>query len=1023
MIKILKRLKKAYLLALLICLFAVSWGLLVNSTGVEVASAATNSSSAVAFDEVTIVDKALLGEELDLPSVSATVGSEEVDTTCCVYKPNGDVVAGESILFDVTGRYVVEYSVVNDNVKYKSEKYIQVYDEYFSFSDEKSTLYYGENKNYSGVNGLNVELATGGKLIYNAPIDMTDKTKDDALATFSIIPHQKGKGDADYIYIVLSDIYNPDNYIEIRAWNNADSQVYIQTTANGHQDRYGLRPNTDTINYYYNGQPYKLWKNSWGTFFPMSFACKNYEVGAETFSFSFDYKEKQLFFDTDKNGNTYLVFDFDDPTLSPINFEGFESGRCFMTVYAEGLVASTADLLFKTVDGIELSQKPTDPVESIINVDAPEVIPHAVVGSTYPCFDAFANVATNNQGELYTSVYYYYYSSVKSEVPVVDGRFKVDYEGLYTIEYMVVDKFGGKTIETIDVQAVKRDKLSATVKEDTQTHKAGVLNDIPDLDVKSSYDAENIDVKVFGSSGDGKEFEIKDSCFIPDKVGAYLIRYVVTDFADTIEVEYLLNVDNNITPIFVDAPVYDEYIIENAIYDVLPIESVVYKNGQRVDVPVTAKINRLDADKNEIGEKEIKNNTFSVKECAFVEVLYTATFENKTEQYSVILPVISVGYASSNIVMEKYFVDKVGEANRQVGKLETKFTYAYGNTVNGVGKMQFANNIVVDRFESSFGKVGGADTKLNVYLRDRINSDEQVKLTFLVVSTEMVSFLINDEPSITYSKNMIKDLISVSYNSFEKKVILDGVQYCNIDTYMNGKVFNGFSSNYVYLEFEVEGVQTEKSFVVSSIVNQVFGNYKYDSVKPYYSLAKNTGLQSLGKVYTIEPTYFADVLDPNITYSMTVYMPDKSIAKSVDGIELKNIKDTSRAYQIVLDAYGDYAIRFTASDFMGNSHKQVGYSLVVKDEVSPTLEVTDYETEVKVGEAIELPKITVSDDLDAAEDIKIFINVYSPEGLVSGWVTDEPLVLDLAGKYTVQVFCYDKSNNMARFSYTVTVKE
>ena len=253
-------------------------------------------------------------------------------------------------------------------------------------------------------------------------------------------------------------------------------------------------------------------------------------------------------------------------------------------------------------------------------------------------------------------------------------------------------------------------------------------------------------------------------------------------------------------------------------------------------------------------------------------------------------------------------------------------------------------------------------------------------------------------------------------------ITLDGTQYCNVKTYANGEEFAGFSSNYIYMEIELEGVQAETSFSIGSICNQVFGNYKYDSVKPYYSLAKNTGLQLLNTKYTIEPTYFSDVLDPNVTYSMTVYMPDKSIAKSIDGIELKNVADTSRAYEIMLSAYGDYAIRFTVTDFSGNCHEQVGYSILVKDTVSPTITLTNVKTEVKVGERIDFPEITVSDDVNTAEELTVFVNVYAPTGLISRWNVGEALAIREAGEYVVQIFCYDLSNNTASYTYVLTVK-
>lgn len=1003
--------------SLLVVLLCVCLGM-----GILLASNIFNADAdyKVVFEEITLTETASLGEQLDLPSVEATVKGNKVKADCCVYTPRGEVFEGESILFENTGRYVVEYSVVSDNVKYKSEKYIQVYDECFSFSDAASTLYYGEHKTYSGINGLNVELSTSGRLLYNAPIEMEGKTKQDDLISFTITPQIKGEADCNYFYVKLEDIYNPDNNITVQIQNSKDSAIYILASANNSKNKYGLRPTSGVPDMVYEGKGHTLYKNGWGTYAPVSFASEKYEVGDEILSFSMDYAERQLFFRTTKKTNQYIVFDFDDLGLSDINFKGFESGRAFLSFYATGLKGSTANVQLKTVDGFELSKKPCAPVESEIKIDAPEVIPHAVVGSTYPCFDAQAFVATNNEGELFTSVYYSYYSQIKSEVPVVNSRFTVKYEGLYTIEYMVKDKFGNRTIETIDVQAVKRDKLSAEVSNDSK-YLAGVENVIPNLNVNSSYGEENVEIKVFGKFAGEEEFEIKEGRFVPDRVGEYVIKYQVSDFADTIFVEHKINVENNDTPIFLNDPVYDEYIIANASYKVIPMTAVVYVGGHKESVNVTTKINRLNERKGLVGEGSIQNDSFAVSECAFVEIIYTATYGDNVTTHSIVRPVINVGYGDK-LSMEKYFVDKIGRASCEPKKLELRYTYTSLTSVDGVGRMQFARDVVADKFESTFGKLSHDNIKLNVYLRDRINEKEQIKLTYYVLPNNIINFLINDQLFMFYNKNLLTELTTLTYSEYEKKIVLDGTQYCTVKSYMNGEEFTGFSSNYIYMEIELEGIETDTSFSVGSVCNQVFGNYKYDSVKPYYSLAKNAGLQLLNTKYTIEPTYFADVLDPNITYSMTVYMPDKSIAKSVDGIELKNVSDTSRAYEIMLSSYGDYAIRFTVTDFSGNCHEQVGYSIIVKDTVSPTITLANLKTEVKVGEVIEFPEIIVSDDITAAEELTIFVNVYAPTGIISRWNVGDALVIQAAGEYVVQVFCYDLSNNTASYSCTLTVK-
>ena len=165
-----------------------------------------------------------------------------------------------------------------------------------------------------------------------------------------------------------------------------------------------------------------------------------------------------------------------------------------------------------------------------------------------------------------------------------------------------------------------------------------------------------------------------------------------------------------------------------------------------------------------------------------------------------------------------------------------------------------------------------------------------------------------------------------------------------------------------------------------------------------------------------------DVLDPFVTVSdFYVMTPSGNIAYSIDNIKLDGTADYKRDYEILATEYGAYTIYMNAYNSSGNySYLPVYEEVWVVDMVAPTIELgSRLSRVVSVGSEVKLPKINVSDDNTALEDIKVYVIVRFADGTFRT-VKNQKFTADKKGEYTVMFVAYDQNQNMA--VNTVVVK-
>ena len=336
----------------------------------------------------------------------------------------------------------------------------------------------------------------------------------------------------------------------------------------------------------------------------------------------------------------------------------------------------------------------------------------------------------------------------------------------------------------------------------------------------------------------------------------------------------------------------------------------------------------------------------------------------------------------------------------------------------------FANPLLADGLTFTFDVDAEANSfsRLNVYLRDSIDPDECIKLSY-AKSSQSASFLsVNDGAQYSIAASFFGGSNYDFGIRFDNKTCVASYETevrITVDKTVAGADFSGFSSGKVYVTFEFEGVGAEAAIILSELGGQRMTSITTDLVKPKISLVNElSGRYSLGDVVQLTTAIAADVLDPNITASYTVYAPDGSIARDVNGTELKDVPvDTS--YQLRLDAYGVYRVAYTATDWNGRSEQTFSYVLEVVDAIPPVIILNgEVPSEAAVGSAIDIPLARAVDFIDGVRDVYAYI--LGPDGRYRAYANG--MTYDLTGEYTVVYYAFDESGNTAKLVYTIQVR-
>lgn len=967
-------------------------------------------------------DRWQYGTMVSLPENQIQYDDETKDASVLVLYPDGKTTSENTFVLTVEGNYTVEYSAnfekggtqkVVETVQVKKPLYytkagsVELNGTY-KYSDHaapevSSTL---ESTKSSSVTGLKVALAKGDVFEYGKVLDLKGKTAKDIIVKLAITPEEIGTADVSKFQIILTDVYDPNNFItvETRSQQVPQSINYVASWATTKE--WGSSGQLPT-GFNWNGNVSKyVGDNGTVSRFNLAglteasrtaatngdakFSPTLESIADNAFALSMNYAELSLHNvfsphsgansqSSDGIANRYnknsLLADLNDPNHFDVLWKGFTTGECFLSIKADGYAASAFNFVITEIMGQDVSSDAwdvTDRDDTEVKVETGkygETLPNAMVGREYKLFSA-------------TCVNPYYGSlKVVPEVTAPDGsnvtvsgdKFVVEQEGTYTIKYVAKNYFDIPYTKTFTITALKEADVSThTISyvneaEVTKTGVAGVYVDVAEVATEGGIGYPEIVTTV--TCGE-EVLEVKENRFFPTHKGTYHVAIVSTDYVGTkASIEYDVVIGTGDKPVYLSTVNVPNYFISGTEYKLPTLNAYDYTDGS--GTPVQAKIAYVDAN----GVNLALGNSITPIADQYTKtvdiIYYTNSYDAEGNLVFPDIPLVNIKDASGKIDLTKLF-DTEGITFAPTAANSTiKFS--------SDAKMTYINPLGANGLELRFK---GVAEKANydhfvITLTDYEDESQQVRFYYTPSGTEKTIFRVNSLSAAQYEAQQAlnaNDRMGLILDTYSKVVQYDvnSSTRPRIETYLNGEPFEGFSSRRVYVEYSFIGVKGASEMVIESLAGQAITNRGNNAAPTSAIEGEYMGFKSLGDIARIPFMLFTDAIDPEVIGAVTVTLPNGSYATAEDGTYLKNAP-CNKDYQLKTTVYGSYTVSFKAVDSMG---KQADYSylLNVMDYTAPEfIKQSDVPTEGKVGVMMTIPMAVAYDNVDGQVKVNIFV--------------------------------------------------
>ncbi len=997
-------------------------------------------------DDIALQSEYVIGSEVKIPAGTLVVDGEEHAADAVVYTPDGKAIKTEKLVLDAVGKYSVKYTA-RVNGKIYSETV-----EFFAKKPAMSIDGFSSKYTYdSETDRIHLDMAANEVFTFNHPIDLTGRDARDELISIYVDSKGDTRDFEEYI-IVLTDAFDPDN------------KVYVRVQADwGPIMNQGVYENPEHIYYYSVWQAYTAVNFDGGKYWTFmsggnirtgeqhgkpvwtSFCNRGHEnvwlskdnpplaVEDDVFALGYDDETKQLHSlgVTVDSGNT-LIADLDDPAFFPEgNFKGFTNGMVYISVYAQD-VHSSARFVIKNID----SDMPKDGL--ISDTEAPIItpntgeyslaeIPNAIVGKPYSIFGASVADRNITNKTVDCKVYYNYNTAFESRVDINDGTFIPARSGAYTIVYKAVDNFGNIGEACVEVSAIDNAKPLAITAE-SGTAVAGFETAIPTPQLVSSDTLTGnlyLTVKAKRNNTEdilyeGKFSEYTARSYTYMMSGEWTIEYTVSDYVRRSVAEAKINVTAQTSIIYesFDSLAVDKYFITGSTYLLPAVKVVSFTDTETVYTDAKIKIVY------EGGEKLLDSRYLAVDSTMGSRVTVIYYDESNTEiSISGERSVYNIGTVGGYDLSKLYLSDgaAISATANNVTIASTANTTV--DFINKISSSEIDLRFILNSAEKNFGK-------FNIIITDAENPDIQVKINienmFNIVNMASGNSKIyvngNSSAGVIMSSasftGLNQDYFRISYSNVTKTVKHNN-QSIIITNCVNGDVFEGFTGGCVYVAFEMENVSGDASIEMIAINGQSMSNYKEDSGKPVVNInGSYASTYGIGTTLTTLTGYGIDVISGLLNAEITIKRVDSGLVKDVNGVSVNKL-DASKAYEIVLDAYGEYIITYTTRDASGIDGTRNVFSFYVEDVTKPTVELSgDPVKVVKRGDSFIMPNISASDD--SADTIPTFaIIVDSNDKYVC--VGADGYTFVKKGTHKVILGAFDAEGNMTSIQYYVEV--
>lgn len=952
-----------------------------------------------------------LNETLVIPQGTVSYNGETHEaTSVSLLYPSGVAKSGDTHLLDEAGVYTVRYEASVEGKSVREEKTFRVNYDLFTSATGESAFGYGTHAYAPKKEGLVVSVPNKDTLTANQIIDLTKLTKHDNIISFFFTPTNIGTADCNETQIVLTDVYDPNNYVTIRfrslsktdgVW--ADPQTYIAANWTG----------GPTIGASHVGDKY-------GYPIQASITGNKAAIGSQIWSISMDYANRQIWTPTTCMYSSYVgkpIADLDDSTITRYTWDGFTTGEVYLSIRGAQYNASSLNLVITDIAGVNLTATTcADTTAPTIAIDtgdyAENALPNGKKGVPYKIFPATAHDAyAGGEVDVQASVYRNYGTKNQSEYSLKNGCFVPQYTGEYTILYRARDRFNNLSEKQVAVQVDgNSENLDFEVEGKAVTGVAGEKVTLLQ-GISVTGEEGTVSTRVTATIGD-KTYEADENFQIVSVyAGVYTVKVEVSDYLETKAETFEVTLSTSDKPAILQEFVFPAYFITGQKYS-LP-------NGYGYDVrtampqEIPAKIYIVEDNG---AEKEVTANAFTVKAKNSLLIIYRVTNGVQSTDKAYACAVRDVGFGDTLRVSEYFVCD--GNVSVTAAAKNVSFTTRENNA-----QVAFINSAQMEEFVLKFNVDGSKNQfeKVNVYLIDSQDFSQCVKFTYGKGKT-YTYFAVNDGQPFSIPSNFdgtSADAFMLDYNNEGRTVRPFASLSVNVDKTVTGEEFFGFTSNKAYITFEFVGVTGESSVILYSINNQSFFDFDIDFMAPQIFTNKQSGDVNPGDKVTVYGARSYDVLDNYCSLTLKVVSPSGSLVTSDDNVVLDTKCDATKDYLVTATEYGNYSVIFTAKDSSGNS-VVFRYGFTVVEDEPPTVSVETTTAYGKVGQAVQIREATATDNVTASDKLTVYVFVTAPD-CVTTQINDTEFMPTKKGKYTVYYYCSDAMGNTSVVSYDIIV--
>lgn len=984
-----------------------------------------NATEIPVYNGSTLEQNYVFGQKLTLPE--ATIKYDGYTKRAQVYTtfPSGRVVEDSILYLTEEGVYKVCFFAVFDGEQKSVEQKFSVQKKLFTVQKDTSSVEYAtykaeeHNKDalaISGeVSGAYVHLSAGDKLTYNKVIDLNGKTSLDSIVRIVFTPSVIGVQDVGAINVVLTDAYNPQNYVTINALGNEENAAsYVKVAASNGQVLSGWDYGGNRIFSGTNPFGYAMYClfNGFSAKRPsIDTIDKNY------LEFAMDYEEKTVHAVNNYNKKySSVIGDLDSADDYGIVWDGFTTGECFLSVSCGDYVGQTADFVVQTIMGEQVisnddfvRSSPTLEID-YINYDKND-LPKAQVNKPYKLFDLSCKSPYFSNLKLEQKVYFDY-NGLKTPVEVSNGTFTPTQKGEYTVEISVTDALEQSTVETYVVTATDQEMpiFISVVGAQQTSGKAGEFISICDIETNGGSGEIKVEYSV---TLNDKDIKVTDKQFFPTNPGNYKVKVFATDYIGNEKTyEYTVQISPADKPVFTVFPVMPKYLISGNEYQLQEIFAKDYITSSNKDVK--AEILYQDA----YGVKRAVNGKIRpiVKNNEDITVInYIAKIGDAEQRLEYQVPTIIVR-ENNAIQIERLFVAN-GSNVAYSEESCVKFRF-FDNT-----SYDFINPLAINGIDVRFSAdaIGSNFEKLIVTLTDIYNPNQSIKLNYSLRGSK-TEFTLNNQDTVYTTEKVLgraNSVLAFTVDTVNEIVKFDttSTKKASIKTYANGQEYKGFDSGLVYLNFSFEGVTSVSTFKVNNISGKVLENSGEDFARPKLAILGDFGGNyQPGEKVKLPKIVSTDVVDGLLSVKMSVTAPNDSYVFDESGLLLYNVEN--KEYSIKLEEYGSYKVFLQVVDNDGNPYKY-SFEYRVEYDNAPIIKVEKVPTTGKVGKKIVVPAAKIEHS-ELGGKTTLITYLISDTGNIYK-LTDLAFVPQRAGIYTIRYYCIDELGNNSMLNFNIKV--